>query len=358
MKTTWLRPLKHLGTAASVLLLAAACTGESGSEGNLKFQDKSGVSSNQVLPVAQGRTVNYTITNTAFSPKKKDVDEAESSDESVFTVKNTDGSTVTIEGVGEGQATLTVITTEGVRDLLDLEVRTPQTTYYSISGLDEGAVDQGLIDVTGSYNLQVGDALALEYPKLVDVDGDRLSGETDEEFQTGTEGTLEVSTLSFEAGADGDALSVDNAYGSQLSVRTVDGYTPSTLKGYVHPLALGDFDAPVLRIQAGKDFSLNDGGYVVRANAVDADGYTYIGATDLQANVKVSAPGILRLTYAGRDDENVGDFCVNRSDDDQCLEWNNLPEVALLVTQQDTDATSVELEITTDGVTETFTLNL
>lgn len=354
-----LRFLKHIATGVSVLVLAAACTGDSGSEGNLRFKDKSGVTNNQVLPVAQGRTVNYTITNTAFNPKNQDVEDAESSDELVFTIKSFSGSSVSIEGESEGTATLTVTTEKGVRDRLDIEVRTRETTYYTVNKLNEGDVEQGIIDVAGKYNLTPGDEVSFEKHMFVDENGERLSGEEENEFEEGTEGATRIAARTLTGGAVGEALSVNNAYGGTLSVRTVDDYAPKSLVGYMHMFGLGELDASLLRIQSGTTFDLSGGGlHNLQVHAKDANGYAYIGATDLNAHVKIKTPGPVKMTYTGRTDEDAGNVCVDNTTENGCVEWDGLKDLSFMINVKDEDATSVELEISTEGLTQTMTLNL
>lgn len=354
----YLHFFKNLATSALILVLVVACTGDTGSEGNLKFQDKSGVSSNQVLPVAQGRTVNYTITNTAFSPKKQDVEDAESSDEAVFRVKTVSGSSVSIEGVGEGNATLNVTTEKGVRDRLSVEVRAPQTTYYRIATLNGDEVPQGIIDVGGKYNVNPADELTFGDHILVDKDGQRLSGEESSELEEGSDGTTSVASRSVKAGAAGEEVTVDNAYGGTMSVRVVEDYVPASIIGFGHVFVLGDLDAALLSVQNGTTLSVDDSAYNLRVYPKDADGYAYIGATDLNAGVKLRTPDVVELSYIGRTAEGAGDVCVDRTDDDKCIEWGRLQDIAFMVTVKDENATSVDLEITTGVVTETITLNL
>lgn len=355
---SYLQVFKHIAAGASVLLLAAACTGDTGSEGNLRFQDKSGTESgNNVLPVAQGRTVKYTITNTAIQPKTQDVDDAESSDDGVFTVKSFSGSRVSIEGVSEGNAALTVTTTKGVRDRLDLEVRTPHTTYYRVDSLNGDSVEQGIIDVAGKYNLNPQNKVGLDRHILVDKDGERLSGEEAPEFEEGSEGATSIAARTITAGPAGEALSVDNAYGGTLSVRVVEDYVPASLIGYAHVFVLGDLDVALLRVQSGTTFALDENAYNLRVYPKDADDYVYIGDTDLNASVKLSTPSVVKLNYIGRQEEGAGDRCVARAEDDECIEWAGLQDIAFMVTAKDEEATSVDLEITTGGLTETVTLN-
>lgn len=360
MKISYLKLLKYVAISALVLMLSAACsTGDQGLEGNLMFKTTSGTYGGQILPVAKGRSVSYEITDRPKinrQAKGQDVENAESSDPSVFDVTQINESFVTIEGFNEGTAMLTVTTTEGVRDRIEIEVRTPTTAYYSIDKINEEPVQAGIFDVAEKYNLSPQDEILFERDIVVDNNGDRLSGGNLSEFGEGTDGDTSVAARAITAGVVGEKVSVANVYGGEFIVRVVDDYAPTSLVGYLHNYSLGELDTSLVSVQSGKTFALGDRLYSLMVYPKDADGYAYLGTTDLNAGVKLSTPGVVELTYIGREDSEAG--CVDSTDDDKCIEWGRLKDLAFTVTVKDEDATSVNLEITTGGLTETITLNL
>lgn len=360
MNMTLIKTLQYAASGVSILMLAVACTGDSGSSGNLRFQDKSGVQSNKVLPAAAGRTVVYNITNTAIQPRNQDVDEATSSDESIFSVQSINESRVTIEAHSAGKATLTILTKNSKEDSLEIEVRDADTTYYSITELNDKSVEQGVLDVNGKYNLLLGDVIKLDGYRLFDAEGNRLSGDQIRGFESGSGGEMTVSTDELTAGAAGDTVTVDNAHGKTFSVRTIteDDYAPTTFVGYVHEMTLGSLDLSVLTMQTGKTFELKDSGQLLRIYPQDADGYTYIGSHAANANITVTNPDAVSLTYIGAGNENARDFCIDKTEDDKCKEYASMPEIAFMVTNASESGGTTELKITSGGATETFTLKL
>src|SRR5690625_7826724 len=110
MNMTLTKTLQHIATSASILMLAVACTGDSGSSGRLRFQDKSGVQTNKVLPAAVSSTVTYNITNTAIQPRNQEIDTATSPDQKIFEIQTVNARRLTIKPLKAGPAKLTART--------------------------------------------------------------------------------------------------------------------------------------------------------------------------------------------------------------------------------------------------------
>lgn len=360
MNMTLTKTLQHIATSASILMLAVACTGDSGSSGKLRFQDKSGVQTNKVLPAAVGRTVTYNITNTAIQPRNQEIDTATSSDENIFEIQSVNESRVTIKPLKAGKAKLTVVTANEKEDSIEIEVRDADTTYYSITKLNDEKVEQGVLDVNGKYNVFPGDVIALDSYRIFDADGHRLSGDLPRGFEKGSNGSMEVSTDELKAGVAGDAVTVNNAHNQSFKARTVakDDYAPTKLVGYAHEMTLGDLDLGVMLMQTGKNFQMQDAGQMLRVYPQDADGYTYIGSYNADASITVTNPDAVTLTYIGARAENGRDVCVARTEEDKCKEYSGLPEIAFLITSASDATGTVELKVKSGSVTETFTLKL
>lgn len=357
MNTTLTQALKFAASGVAIVALTAACTGDSGSSGNLRFQDKSGVTTNAVLPAAAERTVRYNITNTAIQPKDQNVADAESSDDDVFRVTEINGSRITVEALAPGKAELQVVTENDKEDSMKIEVREASDTYFNVEKLNDADAEAGILDVKGSYAIAPGDALELGQHRIFDADGNRLSGDPAPEFESGESGDMDVSQEAILGGSDGDEVTVNNVYGSTLSVRTIENFVAEQLEGYAHEFSLGaDLDLPVMTMQRGKTIEFKEAGYIFYVQALDEDGYEYIGSDDLNFSLKASDPNAISMTYLGEGSDK--DYCLDMNEEDNCVEWGALPSVIFLITASADAEGDVTLDVSSGNASETFTLKL
>lgn len=357
MNRTFTQTLQFLLSSLALLLLAVACTGDSGSSGNLRFQDKSGVRSNKVLTAAVGRDAEYNIVSTAIQPKNLDVEEATSSDDAVFTVENISGSRVVVKGHKEGTAKLTVRTKNNKEDSIDLTFAAPETTYFDVHDVNDDKRFVRLLDVQGKYNVAPQGELELKSYRIVDKDGARLSGKQVKEFENGTDGSLRVDEGSIVGGDAGDSVQVSNAYGSNLNVRTVDDLAIAKLYGYVHEMSFGDLDLAIMQMQKGTSFELLEGGNLFQVYAEDSGGYTYLTDDVLDAKITLSGDAGINLLYIGRDGSK--DYCIDHvedGDDEYCVEWSGLPDVAFMLTRDAEKSGTATVKVTAGGVSQDFTI--
>jgi len=349
--------LKLAGLSASVLLFAAAC-GETGSEGNLRFLDETGASDKLILPVAEGRTASYTVKGSGLFSPDRTIEAATSSDETVAQVVSFTGATLKVKGLKPGSVSVEVLATDGSRDLLKLEVREEETSFYRMQNLGEGTTSiAGLVDVKGKYNIHTGDTLNLDEPVFVDSNYVRLSGAGpvglgEPEVTGSMSGSFSGGGISVDAGVDGDTLSYSNPYGSNLAFRTKDTLEPATLEG-------AGFSFPILkRIGVGTSFVIPEGIYTARFVPVDADGYAYVGSHDLQATAVLSDVTNLTVTFVDWSGLST-DFCAEQNADEQCVKWEGLPAAAFTIAPTTANtAGSGKLTITVGSVTQAFSIDL
>lgn len=358
------RTLEFVGISLGILAITAACTGSTGSEGNLKFKDESGISTRDVIPIAEGRSSNYTVTNNAFQPKNKTLDTVTSSDESVLDVTGVNGSSFTVKALKQGTSTIDVVTEDGVTDSIDLEVRNLGDAYLKVVEFDnadkdidkkEGANVPKVMSAQRKYNLEQGDRFALSGVYLVDSEGERLSGSGDllsHDQQTGTMTIQSSSTsLDVQAGAVGDTASSDTVDGEAIRFRTVADYEPVGIQAIVFPTISYDLYIKGA-IRTGKSLDITNVVGLLQLIPEDADGYGYVGSTDLKASAKLVGSDNIALSYRGRGN---GD-CIDQVGS-ECVEWENLSELVFLINSAK-PGDDASLTITTGGVTEKFILTV
>lgn len=352
---------KLVGASAALLMLATAC-GESGADGNLAFRDLTGAADQRILPVAEARSARYEVRSNALFGGTRSVESVFSSDEDVIKVVSFNEAIITIEGLKPGTASLEVTATNGNRDRLVLEVREEDDTYYLIKEqTDAGAVVVGAVSSSGKYNLQPADVVALHEPIFVDANGTRLSGSGDVGLGTPEHtGTMRATladgdhSVSVTAGEVGDSVTLSTIYGSELSFRTVDSFAPSSITATRSALVTPK------NLQFGTEFRLPMNVWAIRFNVADAEGYTYLGSTDMGVDVSVSSLEGVSLEYVGRLPEGVqsSDYCVEEAGD-ACKAWEGLPDAVFTVSRLGNRAAeAMTMTVTAGDVSEVFEFEL
>lgn len=287
-----LRSAGLIGGALATLLVAAC--GTTGSDGNLRFKDTSAHHNGDLRPIAAGYTTTYEVSRATWNAKVT-LEQGSSSNEAAAVVSGVTGATVKVRGVAAGSSEIEVITTNDVRDRINVDVREPTSARYAVTSMESNKETTWTeMGSDSKINLLPGVAFDLKHFAFEDTAGTVLSGGVDA-IPVGTPAATGSSkavvrndgyTIALTAGAVGDTITIPSGFGNKsMSVAVTE-----------------TVDAKSIRARAG--VWLTSAPITVKGNTItvrgttaatlafdvaDAAGHVYVGEFPLAATLTVGA---------------------------------------------------------------------